>query len=107
MAKVRNKKYRPRDIKVPMMGNSRNNLALELRLAVMTLVEAPTPEAFNQLSRMLASLALAGARIEVFRLVVIGMSKALQKVADRHVRVGKVGVSAGEYSKSRFCTSSA
>lgn len=45
---------------VPMVTETHRRLALELRMAGESLVASPSVDAFNQLSKMLAALCIAG-----------------------------------------------
>lgn len=84
----RNKAYKPRPANIPMMAETRNSLALELHLATETLIAAPSPDTYNQLSKMLAALRNAGATDAC----IDQASDAMLVICDRYERVGKVGV---------------
>jgi hypothetical protein len=88
----RNKAYKPRSVRIPMMAETRNSLALELHLATEALIAVPSPETYNQLSMMLASLRRAGA----MHACIDQASDAMLSICDRFDRVGKVGVAESE-----------
>lgn len=72
-------------------------MALDLHLAVETLIKAPSPTAYNRLSAILATLIVCkvtGDDIDV-------STRILIDICDRHERVGKVGVSDEEARKLR------
>jgi hypothetical protein len=73
---------------IPMVTETHRRLALELRLAGETLINRPSPDAYNQLSKMFAALARAGMAGDMMTLAVDTMTD----VCDRYERVGKVGV---------------
>lgn len=50
----------PRLANIPMVTETHQRLALELHLAVETLIALPSSDAFNQLSKMFAALCAAG-----------------------------------------------
>lgn len=52
--------YKPRPVRMPMMGETRQNLALEIHLAIVGLVGAPSEEGYNSLSKMIGTLRSAG-----------------------------------------------
>lgn len=60
MKKPRQKKYRPRAVTIPMHAETRDNLALEIHMAIVALLEAPNDDTFNSLSKMITTLYHAG-----------------------------------------------
>lgn len=80
-------------IKVPMMKNSRDNLAMQLHAAIETLIHAPTIEAFNRVSQMAARTESALGRPDAS---LNAAKEALYSVSERFARTGKIGVSPEE-----------
>jgi hypothetical protein len=80
-----------------MMRCTRNDLALELRLAIELLIAEPSPDAYNQLSKMLLAMGNTGARGESLARA----NNIMLAICDRFDRVGKVGVSVGEAASLR------
>jgi len=95
--KPRNKARRPRAVNIPMMAGTRDNLALELRLAIEALIEAPSPDTYNQLSKMLAAINYTGTQGKWLDLA----TETLTAVCERYERVGKVGASEFEAESLR------
>ncbi|SFD03335.1 hypothetical protein SAMN04515619_12015 [Collimonas sp. OK412] len=91
------KAYKPRGAFVPMMRCTRNDLALELRLAIELLIAEPSPDAYNQLSKMLLAMGNTGARGESLARA----NNTMLAICDRFDRVGKVGVSVAEATSLR------
>ena len=86
------KKYREKIIHVPMMPESRDSLAMELHARVRTLVLAPSVDACNEVSKVLAIMRDAG-------LDSVALSTAIMvidSVIDRFIRVNKIGISQSE-----------
>lgn len=79
-----------RRVHVPMMKNSRDNLALQLHAAVETLIGAPGIDAFNRVSKMVARTESALGRPDA---CLNAAKEALYAISERFARVGKVGVS--------------
>ena len=50
------KRYREKAIHLPMMAESRDRMAMKLHLNVEMLVQNPSPDAFNELCKKIASL---------------------------------------------------
>lgn len=73
---------------VPMVTETHRRLALQLRTSGETLIARPSPDAFNQLSKMFAALCNAGMAGDAIDLATDTMSD----ICDRYERVGKVGV---------------
>jgi hypothetical protein len=80
-----------------MVTETHRRLALELRMSGEVLIEQPTPEAFNTLSKMLAALCNAG----LIGLDIDLASGTMCLICDRYERVGKIGVSPSEARKLR------
>jgi len=78
--------------KVPMTSPARNRLALELHMSVELLLAQPSPDAFNQVSKMLAALDRAGMKCPALEQA----SSTMCLICDRFERVGKVGACEAE-----------
>jgi hypothetical protein len=87
---------------VPMVTETHRRLALELRMAVETLIASPSVEAFNQLSKMLAALCNAGMAGEAIDLATDTMSD----ICDRYERVQKIGANELEAERLRLAIAS-
>ena len=87
--KPRNKAHKPRAVNIPMMATTRNSLALKLHLMIEALIEAPSPDTYNQLSKKLAQLVYTGAQGKCLDMA----TDVLTAVCDRFERVGRVGTS--------------
>ena len=85
-------KHKARVANIPMMDRTRRGLALELHMAIVTLIEAPSPDAYNTLAKMLASMCRAG----VTGHGIDASTHALTLICERFERIGKVGVSDAE-----------
>lgn len=86
------KAHRAKPVHVPMMRTTRDDVALEVRMAIEALIGAPSPDTYNQLSKMLAALCYTKVESE-------GLDRAtetLSLICDRFERVHKVGVSDAE-----------
>lgn len=110
--KKRNKAYKPRPVRVPaiipleMVGDALPMLALQLHAGIVTLIEAPTVDHCNNLSRQLCIIAGAmshqntGAPIlekrDASSLAIRSAILAIESVVDRHGRTGKVAVTDSE-----------
>lgn len=77
---------------VPMTSEARDRLALELRTSVETLIAAPSPDSYNQVSKMLAALATAGMECPALD----SSSRTMNAICDRFERIGKVGLTDSE-----------
>jgi hypothetical protein len=82
---------------VPMVTETHRRLALELRMSVELLIERPSPDSFNQLSKMLAALVRAGMASQALD----AASNTMNGICDHYERIGKVGVSAAEATALR------
>jgi hypothetical protein len=87
--KKRGKKHWIKPVNVPMMTSTRNDLAIEMRLAIKGLIGAPSIDSCNQLSLMLAALTQAGSCHPALD----AATEAVNSVVDRYERVKKIGVS--------------
>jgi hypothetical protein len=95
--KKRSKTYRPRAVNVPMMCETHDSLALDLRLSVETLIAAPSVDTYNAVSLKLVTLGrVVGARDFMEQ-----AKRAMLDVAARFERVGKMGVSDPEAAALR------
>lgn len=88
---------RVKAINVPMQSTARDDAALDLHSAVDALIRWPSPEAYNRMSAILATLV----RCEVVGDAINVATAVLVDICDRYERVGKVGVSAAEAEKLR------
>ena len=73
---------------VPMMTMTRDRLALEIRMAGVSLAALPTIDAYNTLSKMLAALDRAGMRPE---LLALGTA-LMNRICDRFEHSGAITV---------------
>jgi hypothetical protein len=73
---------------VPMVTETHQRLALQLRTTCETLIARPSVDAFNQMSKMFAALCNAGMAGESIDLA----TDTMGDVCDRYERVGKVGL---------------
>lgn len=80
-----------------MVAETHRKLALELRTSGEILIERPSPEAFNQLSKMLAALCNAGMTGVDIELA----SGTMCAICDRYERIGKIGASQIEAKQLR------
>lgn len=70
-----------------MTSPARNRLAMELSTSVEVLLLRPSPDAYNQVSKMLAALDRAGMKCPALEQA----TDTLNLICDRYIRVGKVG----------------
>ncbi|WP_312514971.1 hypothetical protein [Massilia sp.] len=77
---------------VPMMTMSRDRLALEIRMAGESLAALPTIDAYNTLSKMLASLPRAGLRPDLLAPGTVLMNS----ICDRYEQSGAITVECEE-----------
>ena len=66
-------------------------------MAVETLASAPSPDAYNQLSKMLAAMRAAGVQGELLDSATVTMNT----ICDRYERVGKIGLKDDEVQALR------
>ncbi|TDY35116.1 hypothetical protein [Janthinobacterium sp. 75] len=71
-----------------MVTETHRRLALELRLAVETLIGAPSTDAFNALSKMLAALCNSGMKGWAIDLA----TETMCHICDRYERMGRIGL---------------
>lgn len=88
---------RRRTANTPMMRETHRRLALELRLAVESLVGAPSPESYNVLSKMLAALRRAGINAEMLE----PATSTMNHICDRFELMGEVDLSGNEATTLR------
>ena len=88
----RNKAYKPRPMAIPMMRESRNDLALTLRMSIEALITAPSLETLNEASMRLATMGWLLGDQDCMEEI----KHAILDVFDRYQRVGRVGVNAAE-----------
>lgn len=82
---------------VPMVTETHRKLALELRITAETLIARPSPDTYNQMSKMLAALCragMAGAALDC-------ANNTMLDVCDRYERIGKVGLKDSEAAALR------
>ena len=94
------KAYKPKFVSIPMMAENRNMLAMHLHIAVDTLIAAPSVDAYNRVSKMLATLYKAGCTKPCLTLA----THAVNAICDRFERVQKVGVSEDEATVLRHAS---
>lgn len=82
---------------VPMVTETHRRLALELRMVVEALVGAPSPDTYNQLSKMLAAMKRAGLDSTALECA----TNTMNEICDRFERVGKVGLKDSEAASLR------
>lgn len=70
-----------------MTAPARDRLSLELHTSVEQLLMRPSPDAYNQVSKMLAALDRAGMKCPALEQA----TDTMNLICDRYVRVGKVG----------------
>lgn len=85
-----------------MGTESYKRLALELHTTGETLMARPSPDSYNQMSKMFAALARVGMTGEAIDLA----TATMLAICDRYERVGKVGVSDDEASALRLAIAS-
>ncbi|MEC5161883.1 hypothetical protein [Janthinobacterium sp. CG_S6] len=86
------KKYRPRTPRVPMMPETRADIALALHAAVETLIAAPGVESYNALSLQFVTLGRVLGKQDFMERA----KRAMLDVFARFERVDKIGVSPDE-----------
>lgn len=102
MKPKRNKKYRPRALNIPMMRETRDELALGLRMSIETLIAVPSVDSYNAVSLQLVTLGRVVGKQEFMERA----KAAMLDVAARFERVGKMGVSAAEAAVLRDTSNS-
>jgi hypothetical protein len=71
---------------VPMVGETRDRLALEIRMAGETLIERPSIDSYNILAKMFAALNRAG----MAAVLVDPGSKIMAAICDRYEQTGTI-----------------
>jgi hypothetical protein len=82
---------------VPMVTETHRRLALELRMSTETLINQPTVEAFNRLSKMFAALCHAGLVGEPINQA----TDVMCVICDRYERVDRIGLKEAEAESLR------
>lgn len=95
--KPRNKRHSPRLPNIPMMTETRNGLALELRMAIEALIYEPSIDLFNHVSTRLITLG----RVCGVQPCLESAKQAMLDVFARFERVGRMGVSPEEAESLR------
>ena len=72
-----------------MMTESRDALAMQMHTAVDTLIQRPSIDAYNRMSKMLASMKYSGLSAECLD----AATEILNGVCDRYERMQKIGLS--------------
>lgn len=88
----RNKRYQPRMPSIPMMVETRSDLALGLRMSIEALIAAPGIETYNAVSLRLVTLG----RVVGKQPFMEDAKRAMLDVFARFERVGKIGVNESE-----------
>jgi hypothetical protein len=91
------KAYKPRNVSVPMMAETRDSLAMELHAAIETLIHAPSITAYNNVSTKMVTLGRAAGMSDCLE----DAKAALIGISDRFERMKKVGVSPHEAQQLR------
>jgi hypothetical protein len=83
--------------KIPMMPETRDKLAMELRMAVETLISNPSIDAYNFLSTRFITLGRVAGQVDCLE----SAKAAMLDVFARFERVGKIGVDAMQAERLR------
>jgi len=83
--------------RIPMTAETYQRLALQLRMAGEALITYPTPDTYNQLTKMLATLV----RAKMTNPAIDEANKALSDICDRFEEEGRVHVTDDEASRIR------
>ena len=78
----------PAKANIPMGTETRDRLALEVRMAGETLVACPSIDAYNMLSKMLAALSRAGLRADLLD----PGTKLMNRICDRYEKTNAITV---------------
>lgn len=97
MKAKRNKKHRPRMANIPMMTETRDSLALGMRMSIEALITAPSVETYNAVSLRLVTLG----RVVGAHDFMESAKAAMLDVFARYERIGKMGVSDPEAARLR------
>jgi hypothetical protein len=87
----------PPKANVPMVSETRDRLALEIRMAGESLIGKPSVDAYNTLSKMFAALDRAGMAAD---LVAPG-SRVMAAICDRYEEAGAITVAPDEAARLR------
>lgn len=82
---------------IPMAGETRDRLALEIRMAGETLINRPSIDAYNTLSKMFASLLRAGMADNLMS----PGSKIMGAICDRYEEAGSITIEPEEAASLR------
>lgn len=82
---------------VPMTAESRDRLALELRMAGESLIAGPSIDAYNTLSKILASLNRAGLAVQLLA----PATDTLNGICDRYEQSNSITVESEEAAQLR------
>lgn len=91
------KPHRPFIPIIPMMREARDAMAMSLHAAIETLICAPDIEAYNNFSTKLITFGYAVGRQDCLE----DAKRAMTSIAERHDRVGRIGVDAKEAAALR------
>lgn len=83
--------------RIPMTAETYGRLALQLRMAGEALITHPTPDTYNQLTKMLATLV----RAKMSSPAIDDANNALSDICDRFEEQGRVHVTDGEAVRIR------
>jgi hypothetical protein len=83
------KAHREKPIHVPMMTENRDALALQMHTAVETLIQRPSVDSYNRISKMLATMTYAGMKADCLNMA----TDTVNAVCDRFDRVQAIGLS--------------
>jgi hypothetical protein len=83
------KAHRPKPIHVPMMAEGRDALAMQMHAAVETLIQRPSIDSYNRVSKMLATMNYAGLKADCLDMA----TDTVNAVCDRYERVKAIGLS--------------
>ena len=86
------KAYKPRRVDIPMMVETRDQQALDLRMAIETLIAQPSVDTYNAVSKRLITIGRVLGKQQFMEQA----KQAMLDVAARFERVGKMGVSESE-----------
>ena len=86
------KAHKEKPIHVPMMRPDRDALAMQMHAAVETLIQRPTIDSYNRVSKMLATMTYAGLEADCLTMA----TDTVNAVCDRYERVKRIGLSEKE-----------
>lgn len=96
MARVRNKRYRPKHVHVPVMPELQDVFAFDMHGALTALRFAPNEGAFDQLGRIFNVISIATHLRSVSSPILQSGVRALQQVSERFGKYGRIHVAAHE-----------